>query len=324
MSHLSTRSQSTQSTFSALDDHVHTTVETLIDRRKVLRGAAGLAATALATALTGSVAHANSTTFPISIDATQLVYRYFVIPGVTTGWTDSRTVQTFNLAPGQYSFQVASGYYADFTFIVTSTGTVDYATSFNSFLNGRGTTTLRIDGLVVTLDARYLSGSGVLLEAPHTNDDWISYKTVRMVPASYYSVQQGSGEVANFSFKLGVDGKWSYSAALDVSSGGFLAGNGTSTLTFFGYPLLVDARAAGGTGVTVQPIWGMPFSTTSVEYACLLPAQSFSLQVRSGVVSTAAFSLSPTGEFAVSPSSTSLIALDRFNGLTRVRATAAL
>jgi len=65
---------------------------------------------------------------------------------------------------------------------------------------------LRIDGLVVTLDARYLSGSGVLLVAPLTSDDWISYKTVRMVPASYYSVQQGSGEVGNFSFKLASTG----------------------------------------------------------------------------------------------------------------------
>jgi hypothetical protein len=55
------------------------------------------------------------------------------------------------------------------------------------------------------LDARYLSGSGVLLEAPHTNDDWISYRTVRMVPASNCSVQQGSGEVAKFSFKVGID-----------------------------------------------------------------------------------------------------------------------
>lgn len=299
-------------------------LETLIDRRNVLRGAAGLAATAFGVALTGPVAHASPATFPVSIDATQLVYRYFVIPGITSGWVDSRTVQPFNLAPGQYSFQIASGYYADFTFTVTSTGTVDYSTSFDSFLSGRGTTTLRIDGLLVTLDARYLSGSGVLLEAPHTNDDWISYKTVRMVPASYYSVQQGSGEVANFSFKLGIDGKWSYSAGYDVSAGGFLGGSGTSTLTFFGYPILVDARAAGGTGVTIQPIWGMPFSTTSVEYACLLPAQSFALQVRSGVVSTATFSLSPTGAFAISPSATSLISLDSFHGLTRLRAIAAL
>jgi hypothetical protein len=307
-----------------MDPFDSTRLEALIDRRKALRGAAGLAATMLGAALTGSVAHATATTFPVSIDATQLMYRYFVIPGVTGGWVDSRTVQTFNLAPGQYNFQIGSGYYADFTFSVSTTGTVDYSTSFNNFLSGRGTNTLKINGLVVTLDARYLSGSGVLLVAPLTNDDWISYKTVRMVPASYYSVQQGSGEVANFSFKLGIDGNWSYSNAYDVSAGGFLAGTGSSTLTFFGYPLLVDARAAGGTGVTIQPIWGMPFSTTSVEYACLLPAQSFALQVRSGVVSAASFSLSPTGVFAISPSATSLIALDAFDGLTRLRAIAAL
>jgi hypothetical protein len=305
-------------------DHETSRLETLIDRRNVLRGAAGLAATALGAALTGSVAHANPATFPVSIDATQLMYRYFVIPGVTAGWVDSRTVQTFNLAPGTYAFQIASGYYADFTFTVTATGTVDYSASFSSFLSGMATSTLKINGLVVTLDARYLSGSGVLLVAPLTSDDWISYKTVRMVPASYYSVQQGSGEVANFSFKLGIDGKWSYTGTYDVSAGGFLAGNGTSTLTFFGYPLLVDARSAGGTGVTIQPIWGMPFSTTSVEYACLLPAQSFALQVRSGVVSAATFSLSQTGAYAITPSATSLIALDTFHGLARLRATAPL
>src|SRR5262252_2097368 len=140
MFHVSSRSPLAQSGFSALDDRVGTALETLTGRRTVLRGAAGLAATALGMALTGPVAHASSTTFPVSIDATQLVYRYFVIPGVTSGWTDSRTVQTFNLAPGQYSFQIASGYYADFTFTVTSTGTVDYNTSFNGFLSGRGTT----------------------------------------------------------------------------------------------------------------------------------------------------------------------------------------
>lgn len=252
------------------------------------------------------------------------MYRYFVMPGVTGGWVDSRTVQTFNLAPGQYAFQIGSGYYADFTFTVTPTRTVDYSTSFDNFLSGRGTNTLKINGLVVTLDARYLSGSGVLLVAPLTNEDWISYKTVRMVPASYYSVQQGSGEVANFAMKLGIDGKWSYSAAYDVSAGGFLGGNATSTLTFFGYPLLVDARAGGGSGVTIQPIWGMPFNTTSVEYACLLPAESFALQVRSGVVSAAAFSLSQSGAFSISPSASTLIALDTFHGLTRLKAIAAL
>ncbi len=100
------------------------------ERRDVLRGAFGLAAGAigagLAAGLGTSVAHASTGTFPIKIDATPLVYRYFIIPGVTSNWVDSRTVQSFNLAPGEYSFQVASGYYADFTFRVTPLGTIDF------------------------------------------------------------------------------------------------------------------------------------------------------------------------------------------------------
>src|SRR5262245_26179985 len=109
MFHVSMHAKARPTDVQCAMDHSSDTARlaTLIDRRNMLRGAAGLAAMALGTALTGSVAHASSATFPISIDATQLMYRYFVIPGVTTGWVDSRTVQTFNLAPGQYSFQVA-------------------------------------------------------------------------------------------------------------------------------------------------------------------------------------------------------------------------
>jgi hypothetical protein len=303
------------------------TLEARAARRDVLLGAAGLAAGVVGATLAGlggSVAHALPATFPISIDATHLFYRYFIVPGVTSNWVDSRVVQSFNLAPGEYSFQIASGYYADFTFRVTTTGTIDYDVAYNGFLSGRDTSTLTIDGLLVTLDARYLSGSGVLLVAPLTNDDWITYRTIRLVPASYYSVQQGSGVVTNFNVKLGVDGHWAYAAAYDLGAGGFLSGAGTSTLTFYGYPLLVDARASGGVGVTVQTIWGMPFSTTGVEYACLLPARYFALQVRSGVVSSASFSLAPNGTFSIDPSATALLSLDTFRGLRRLNVIAPL
>ena len=60
---------------------------------------------------------------PIEIDATQLVYRYFIIPGVTPQWLESRsTVRTLNLPTGRYHFQFASGYYADFSFDVSGPG----------------------------------------------------------------------------------------------------------------------------------------------------------------------------------------------------------
>ena len=138
----------------------------------------------------------------------------------------------------------------------------------------------------------------------------------------FLSVQQGSGEVCSFGFKLGLDGRWSYDPAHDLTNGGFLSGSGTSTLVFQGYPLLIDARAAGGVGVTVVPIWAMPFSTRSVEYANLLPAASFALLVRSGVVSSAQFSLTPEGTYVIAPSSASLLRLDSFKGLRRLTVTA--
>ncbi len=298
-------------------------LDSVLARRDVLRGAATLAAGAAALGLPSLASAAQ--TFPVRIDATRLFYRYFIIPGVTSNWTDSRVVQQFNLAPGTYSFQIASGYYADFTFRVGPTGLVDYDAPFSTFLSGSGSSTLTINGLSVTIDARYLSGSGVLLaSAPLTNDDWISFQTVRLVPASYYSVQQGSGVVCDFNFRLGVDGRWSYSAAYDRSAGGFLSGAGTSTLTFFGYPLLVDARASGGTGVEVETIWGLPFTTTSVQYVDLLPASYFALLVRSGVVSNARFSLGTNGTFVIDPSATSLLSLDTFNGLRRLNVIASL
>jgi Tc toxin complex TcA C-terminal TcB-binding domain/Repeat of unknown function (DUF346) len=252
-------------------------------------------------------------TFSIQIDATQLVYRDFIIPG-KTDWISSRTIQTLTLEPGGYQFQIGSGYLADFTFSVTPAGTVDYDASFDAFLSGRGSTTLTIAGFPVTLDARNLSGAGVLLVIPATNEDWISYKTCRMVPASYYSVQQGSGEVTSFNFKLGLDGTFSYDPSYDISRGGFLAGSGTSTLKFLGYPILVDARAAGGTSLTILPIWGMPSSPTSVQLATLLPAPIFVLYI-SGAATKAVFSLDVHGNFSFDNSLSPYLELQTFQGL---------
>jgi tetratricopeptide (TPR) repeat protein len=165
--------------------------------------------------------------FAIRIDATHLVYQRFFIPGVTsTSGVDSRVVQTLQLAPGTYSFQFASGYYADFRFKVTQAGKVDYDPSYARFLSGTDTSTLTVSGFLVTLDASHLSGRGILL-ANMPYQDWITYKQVRMVPASYYGVQ-GPGGSGGFYFKLGLDGRFSYNSSLDADSGGFLKGNGTS------------------------------------------------------------------------------------------------
>jgi hypothetical protein len=265
-------------------------------------------------------AHAAS----IEIDATGLVYRYYQIPGITPDWLECRSaVRTLEMPPGTYHFQVASGYFADFTFEVTAEGKVDYPPAFDGFLEGRDSSRLTIKGFEVTLDARYLSNAGILLVIP--TDDWILHETVRMVPASHYRVQQGSGILGLFKFALDLEGHFQYDPALDVAAGGFLAGHGTSTLEFLGYPLLIDARADGGDWLLLNPIWGMPLIPAKVQYVSLLPAARFIILTRGGVLTTAEFSLQPDGTLVFDEEELEdVLRLDTFHGLRRLKVLADL
>lgn len=268
--------------------------------------------------------------FSIQIDATQLFYRFFIIPGITPDWIDSRAIQTLDLDPGVYSFQISPGQYADFSFEITPMGKVNYDKQFDSFLSGRDTSTLTVAGLEVTIDAQYLSGPGVLLVCPLTHDDWISKRTVRLVPASFYRVQQGPAVVCELVFAIKLDGTFSYDPSIDLAAGGFLKGNNTNRLEFYGYPILIDSRISinaqsndpePARGIIIQPI-DTPLATTGVLYVDLLPAKGFRLQNKGGIVSTAIFDLSVNGTFSFAP--TLPLTLDTFNGLNRLTTTGPL
>ena len=221
-------------------------------------------------------------------------------------------------------FQIGSGFFCDFQFIVTSTGTIDYSPQFSSFLSGKGTTRLTITGYDVVLDARYLPGSGTIWSGNFvtTPSDFFVFKTCRMVPCSHYTIQQGSGVLCDFEFQVDPQGKFKYASNLDSATGGFLRGNGTSKLEFLGFPLLIDARNAGGVGVTLQPVtWGVPFSYAGVEFVNLLPAKGFALQISSGVVTQAGFDLDQSGSLILHPAPPLKLSLDKFHGLSGLTAT---
>jgi len=91
-------------------------------------------------------------------------------------------------------------------------------------------------------------------------------------------------------------------------------------LEFLGYPILIDAREAGGAGVTIQPIWwGMPFASTSVEFANLLPASRFDVKVISKKITSARFSLGVNGVFNFENALSSFLQLQKFHGLTLLK-----
>jgi hypothetical protein len=255
---------------------------------------------------------AAMTQFPIAVDATQLFFRYFCIPGITGGLTDGRRVQIVQLVPGDYSYQFQSGNFADFGFTVTPQGTVDYDHSCDAFLGGRGTATLRLLGLEVTLDALSLTGAdnggGVLLASVGmTNDDWIQRQTVRLLPQKSYLVQQSSGRMARLEFALQRDGRFSYGSELDVARGGCLAGAGTTTLTLRGYAVSVDATAVSNL-LLILPIWGATPALDGKTTVTVLPADSFILELDSGVTDLA-FSVDTTGTVLLDPAMTDLLEL---------------
>lgn len=264
-------------------------------------------------------------TFKIEIDATQLAYRNFIIPTVTDDWVDSRVVQSFSLAAGTYRFQVASGYMADFTFRIGNDGKIDYDDDYIGFLEGRGSSRLILKGLTVSIDARYLGmngGQGVLLVVPSTNEDWIIQKTVRLLPASHYLVQQGSGLVSSFEFKLSLDGTFQYNPSYDVASGGFMKGNGLATLTFIGYPFLLDGTAPGVGGVHFTDVWGLTFAHNGVQFANLLPMRSpYRLQVTSGGVTQASVLVHLDGTTTLNSGGGYLLSRDSFKGVPRITIT---
>jgi hypothetical protein len=282
-------------------------------------------------------------TFPISIDTTGLFYQQFLITGpggYNSGVLVGNVNNTLALPQGPgYRFQIGSSNFADFSFDVTVAGVVTYSGT-PPFLSGKGTKKLTIRGFPITIDARYLAADSLkslepdladpclkckridpqairlFLDPFAPNPDWILYKTVNLVPASY-RVQQGSGVVCPFTFTVGLNGKVRYDERYDIKLNcGFLGGMGTSTIEFYGYPLLVDARKAGGYGVAVWQVWGIRFSTSQVQYVNLLPVNNndpqelaynpveldydFVLQTEGGRPTKARFKLDVNGIFTPS------------------------
>jgi hypothetical protein len=89
----------------------------------------------------------------ISIDARSLSIPGFSIAGVGTFSTSS--VELVDLAPGTYIVGTVGS--PAFEFKVDASGRVDYDVSLDTFVAGRGTTTLTVTGFQLTIDATGLT-----------------------------------------------------------------------------------------------------------------------------------------------------------------------
>jgi phenolic acid decarboxylase len=128
---------------------------------------------------------------------------------------------TTRLLPGQHAFWNYGGSSQSFT--VANDGTIDYDSALDGFVSGRGTSSLAVTGVALTIDptargASYLWVDYTVLEAT-------APVTVRLLPGQH-AVWFSTG--LSYSFTVAADGTIDYDPALD----GVFSGRGTSTLVF--------------------------------------------------------------------------------------------
>jgi hypothetical protein len=237
--------------------------------------------------------------FPIVFDTSALTFTFFIIPELQpTDVQDGATSPTLMLNAGKYSFQQASGNFADSQFEVTAAGTLDYDPKFDTFLSGRGTSTLKINGFAITLDGTALSHGLVLLVASNVEvflPD--SIHTLVLAPAPFYSFAAGSGNIADFVFGVDLNGN----VVIDPKFSGFAEGAGSNRLTIRGYTIEIDGRELSHEllpgFLNVQNF--LPF--TKVNSITLIPAPFYGLVAGSGIISKLVFGVDLNGNVVIDP-----------------------
>jgi hypothetical protein len=229
----------------------------------------------------------------------------------------------FDLPDDSYTIVVQSANFSLVSFTVTN-GIVDYDHSIDSIVSGRGTNTLVLIGVNITIDASYIIGRGVNLGGVW--DDFRAKVKGNFLPnwtTHTYSFIVGSGLVAAFNFRIDISGK----VIFDDIYCGYASGSGSNCLTLFGYPVLVDARMTTNPSFEVVGPWDdtmvdnhNPKSASKVVMGNFMPLRGNITELLYGLKIDAlghqtGFFLNNRGIITLSPGFTK----DRFNGLLRIK-----
>jgi hypothetical protein len=212
--------------------------------------------------------------FPVTIDATAIhVDRMNIAHGEVADGPN--VAATYSLVPGGYDLCVPAENNC-FAFTVSATGQIDYEASRDTYLAGRGSSTLTVGGFAITVDASSVSadrfnidfgGVGTFVNAP---------VTVTLVPGSYNVCVPSSNNC--FDFSVALDGALDFAHTLD----GYVSGRGLRALTIVGFPITFDATAVTadrfnvdfgsvGTAAVSAP---MTYSLVPGVYSMCVPASN--------------------------------------------------
>jgi hypothetical protein len=185
--------------------------------------------------------------FPFSFDARSLSTNAYVIDALSleSELTPSTAVHNYQLmAANGYTMQIAAGIVATFHWGIGSAGLVTYPTADGTFLSGRGTTTLVVNGLPARVNATGL-GAGTFTLGPDIFGPSFSQTSIqylRLVPSTY---EFESAELAlpeYFAWELHNNG-----------TAGFVTGHSHPCAHVAGPALIVDCSAPTFTEVSGTP-----------------------------------------------------------------------
>jgi DNA-directed RNA polymerase specialized sigma24 family protein len=168
----------------------------------------------------------------IVFDARALDYTGFSLVGVP-GWQDTKQFQSLRLAPGEHHLVSTAGTKVDFR--VTEDRLVDYDQSLDGYVSGRGTPTLTVTGVAVTVD---VSDTAYYTTAV-TGTGWPgvpeSVRTLHLLPGPHAVISPVGNKV---DFRVTPAGAVDYDSPL-------LTGRGTPALAVHGLPITVDTADTG-------------------------------------------------------------------------------
>jgi len=153
----------------------------------------------------------GSHAFPISIDARALSAPQFAVDGGSGLPTDS--VATLDLTEANHTF-VPNG--PGFSFSVTAGGTLDFDPSLDGYVSGRGTTTLKVIGLHIQVDATALSSPQFSINrgnGGHGDTDVVT--TLTLLPGDYAEFNAPAGSFVDFPFTVTTTSTVDFDASLD-------------------------------------------------------------------------------------------------------------
>ncbi len=254
------------------------------DHRVIARTTAVFAVSAMAAGLAMGASASPVAAMPMhtmTIDATALSTNAINIVGVTTSPEPTTSVITISLPEGVTTFNAGgASFYCQPS--VTAAGTWSLPAPCAGAASGAGTTTLKLTGLPITLDATHLStgvdpllyGNFVVGAGSKQAFTWMPQPPVEMVV--------GSGLPSRCAFGLAANGDATrYHCGPSATVSG-------SSVTFVGFPLSFDARSLSTNAYVIDAmsLESELTSSTTVHNYLLMAANGYTMQIAAGIVAT--------------------------------------